>query len=138
MTFKTLLKMSIMIPALSLSLNSYAAEKETPAKEAPVAVKTTSAENAEMMELAKALAKNKKFGLIGERVNGYVAPVRPRKSVNEVVRKVNEGRLKHYRRIAEQSGFSMTEIERLAGEKAAKNAPVGHYIEIDRLWIKKQ
>ncbi|GKT12164.1 MAG: hypothetical protein ISEC1_P1139 [Thiomicrorhabdus sp.] len=153
MNLKKIAQHCLIIPFLGLSLSVHAAEKSTdkPADaaeeqqnaeqikkmEQEVAAQLITEKAAEKKRLAAELTKFKKRGLIGERANGYIAPVRPSRHTNELVRKINQGRLEHYARIAQKANYSVIQIEIIAGEKARANEASGHYIEKDRLWIKK-
>ena len=159
MNLKKIALQSLFIPLLGLSIGVHAAEAKVDKKaetkveakadekqtaeqikemEKQIAIEAAAKKEATKKELAAKLTKFKNRGLVGERANGYIAPVRPRWDVNELVQKINQGRLKHYAKIAADSGYSVIQIEVIAGEKSRKNAKVGHYIENERVWEKKK
>lgn len=146
MNLKKTFQYSLLIPFMGLSLGVQAADKaadkqtaeQVQQMEKDIAAKKATDEASEKIKLAEQLTKYKNYGLIGERANGYVAPVRPNKKTIDIVRKVNQGRLDLYRKIAEANNFSVIQIEVMAGDKARERAKAGHYIESERLWVKKQ
>ena len=151
MNLKKIAQHSLLIPILGLSMSVHAAEKapekapeevqnaeQIEAMKQQIAEQHAAEQAALKKQLAEQLTKYKKFGLVGERANGYVAPVRPRSDVNQLVQKINQGRLVHYKKIALEAGYSVIQIELIAGKKSRENAKSGHYIEAERLWIKKQ
>lgn len=83
------------------------------------------------------LATYKAQGKIGEQVNGFLAVIQDRKATRQLVKAINQERLKHYEKIALNNQLSLQEVEYIAGKKAAEKAKKGHYIQQNGQWIKK-
>ena len=80
--------------------------------------------------VASALTRPKADGLIGEQANGYIGlviedvPADIRKLVNEVNAKRKAG----YQKIATKQGVSLTEVEKVGGNKALEKTLGGNYV----------
>lgn len=81
-------------------------------------------------------AKNQ--GLVGETLNGYLAPVGSvTPEISALVNTVNSQRKAEYQRIAQQNKIAVKDVEALAGKKAIEKSPAGHYVNITGQWQKK-
>jgi uncharacterized protein YdbL (DUF1318 family) len=74
----------------------------------------------------------KSQGLVGEDSSGYVAAVTspPSKEVRDLMREVNDKRREEYARIASQNKISVSDVEKLAGQKAIEKTESGNYIRL--------
>jgi len=79
-------------------------------------------------------------GLVGERVDGYVAAVSttPSDEVKALVAEVNTKRKAAYQEIAAHNGAAVDEVAKLAAQKLLERAPVGSWIEADGRWYQKK
>ena len=120
MNLKKIAQHSLLIPILGLSMSVNAAEKapekapeevqnaeQIEAMKQQIAEQHATEQAALKKQLGEQLTKYKKFGLVGERANGYLALVCPRSDVNQLVQKINQGRLAHYQKIAQEVGYSV-------------------------------
>ena len=82
----------------------------------------------------------KASGLVGERVDGYVAAVAPSPSadVAALVADVNAKRKATYQDIAKKNGTDAAEVAKLAAQKLMERAPKGAWIHADGRWFQKQ
>jgi uncharacterized protein YdbL (DUF1318 family) len=82
----------------------------------------------------------KAAGLIGERPDGFVAPVQPNPSpdIAAIVRQINAKRLAAYEKIAAEENVSIDQVGALAAEKIKRQAPSGEYfMSSDGTWAPK-
>jgi uncharacterized protein YdbL (DUF1318 family) len=82
----------------------------------------------------------KASGLVGEKVDGYVAAVAPNPSadVTALVAQVNAKRKATYQGIAEKNGTDVGEVGKLAAQKLLERAPKGAWIHADGKWYQKK
>ncbi|VAW49430.1 hypothetical protein MNBD_GAMMA04-1472 [hydrothermal vent metagenome] len=96
--------------------------------------------NVQAMTLTEAkeqLATYKVQGKVGEKVNGFLTVIQDRKATRNLVKLINQERLKHYQKIALHNQLTLQEVEDLAGKKVAEKAKKGHYIQQNGQWVKK-
>jgi len=91
--------------------------------------------------LATALSLDvaKPDGSVGETQSGYVEAVSasPNAEVANLVKEINSKRKKKYQQIAKDTNASLSEVEKLAGEKAIKRTKPGNYVKRSGNWVKK-
>lgn len=80
---------------------------------------------------AQSLDEAKAQGLVGEKVDGYVAAVsaNPSPEIQALVQTTNEGRRQAYVDLARRNGIAVEEVGILSAEKLRANARSGHYIQ---------
>ncbi|MDO6707027.1 YdbL family protein [Photobacterium sp. 1_MG-2023] len=86
------------------------------------------------------LQQAKAQGLVGEANNGYLAPVTlsPSSEVRQLIQQVNIDRKESYQRIAVSNGLTLSEVARLAYQKAVEKTESGHFYQNPSgLWVKK-
>lgn len=85
------------------------------------------------------LDEAKARGLVGETIEGYLAPVEETASpeVQALVEEVNARRRAEYRRIAEQNGIGMEQVEALAAKKAIEKTAPGGWVRVNGEWRQK-
>ncbi len=96
-----------------------------------------SAQAMTLTEAKKQLSTYKTQGKVGEKVNGFLAVIQDRKATRQLVKNINQERLKHYEKIALDNQLTLQEVEYLAGQKSAQKSKKGHYIQKNGQWIKK-
>lgn len=81
--------------------------------------------------LALTLDEAKSSGLVGEKVDGYIAAVvaNPDADVQALVSTTNNGRSKVYADLAQRNGITVEAVGVLSGEKLRNEAPAGTYIQ---------
>lgn len=68
-------------------------------------------------------------GLVGERFDGLIAPVQGGGGeVDALVARINAERMAEFRRIAEQRGVPVTEVQKLVGQQQIGKVPPGTYV----------
>jgi len=90
--------------------------------------------------VASALTQPKADGLIGEQANGYLGLVTQDVSAEtrKLVSDVNARRKAGYKNIASKQGTSLTEVEKVGGNKAFEKTLRGNYIrDVNGVWRKK-
>ena len=90
-----------------------------------------------LSEAKSQLATYKAQGKVGEKLNGFLAVIQDRKATRNLVKTINQERLKHYEKIALNNQLTLQEVEYIAGKKVAERAKKGHYIQQNGQWIKK-
>lgn len=86
------------------------------------------------------LAAAKAAGYVGERPDGLVGFVTDAvpAEVRQLVERVNAERLERYRRIAENSGASLEQVQRVAGAELMARTPPGQYVmNAAGRWVRK-
>ncbi|MGS0681432.1 YdbL family protein [Shewanella sp. 125m-7] len=77
-------------------------------------------------------------GLVGEQLNGYLGVVKSSSAANAVASEVNAKRKSYYEKIAKQNNISVSDVAKLAAEKAIEATKTGHYIQNSSgKWVKK-
>ncbi|ABZ76997.1 conserved hypothetical protein [Shewanella halifaxensis HAW-EB4] len=87
---------------------------------------------------AISLQDAKAQGLVGEQINGYLGVVQNSAEAKAVASSVNTKRKAHYEKIAKQNSISVSDVAKLAAERAIQATKKGHYIQSKSgKWIKK-
>lgn len=83
------------------------------------------------LALALTLDEAKARGLVGEKVDGYIAAVAasPDPELQNLVTSTNEKRRQVYAELAQRNGISLEQVGILSGEKLRANAPAGTYVQ---------
>lgn len=83
------------------------------------------------LALALTLDEAKSQGLVGEKVDGYIAAViaNPNAEVRELVKVTNDGRRKVYAELAQRNGITVEAVGIVSAEKLHANAAPGTYIQ---------
>ncbi|CAA0079714.1 Uncharacterised protein [BD1-7 clade bacterium] len=80
------------------------------------------------------LDQAKADGLVGETPSGYLKAVKASNEINALVTSINNKRMAQYKKVAMQNGLTLSQVEKLAGEKAIKRTRSGNYILRDGAW----
>ncbi len=83
------------------------------------------------------LADAKDAGLVGEQQNGYLGAVVERPDVMALIADINAKRKVKYSELANAHNLTLTQVEKLAAQKAYDKTVAGHYVRIDGKWVKK-
>ncbi|GAA0591775.1 YdbL family protein [Caenispirillum bisanense] len=67
-------------------------------------------------------------GLVGERFDGLLAPVQGGGEAEALAARINAQRMEEYRRIAEQRGVPVSEVQKLAGQSLINKVPPGTFV----------
>lgn len=88
---------------------------------------------------AASLTDAKKAGYIGEQANGYIGYVKSAPAdVKELVAEVNKKRNARYKKIAKAQKLSLSEVEKIGGQKAMDKTSAGNFIKpAGKGWVKK-
>ncbi|GIU07733.1 MULTISPECIES: YdbL family protein [unclassified Shewanella] len=87
---------------------------------------------------AISLQDAKAQGLVGEQLNGYLGVVKSSAEAKSVVSSVNAKRKAHYEKIAKKNSITVSDVAKLAAEKAIQATKKGHYIQNKSgKWVKK-
>ena len=80
---------------------------------------------------AQSLDEAKAQGLVGEKVDGYVAAVtaNPSPEIQALIQSTNDGRRKVYADLAQRNGITVEAVGILSAEKLHANARSGEYIQ---------
>lgn len=78
--------------------------------------------------LALDLDQARAEGLVGERFDGLIAAVKSGGEVDALVARINAQRMEEYRRIAQQRGVPVTEVQKLVGQQLIGKVPAGTYV----------
>lgn len=84
-----------------------------------------------------ALDQAKADGMVGETPTGYLDVIKPAGQAQAIVDVINQARRAEYARIAEKHGIELVKVEAVAGKKAVDKTPVGQFVLIDGIWVKK-
>lgn len=77
-------------------------------------------------------------GRVGETLSGYVAARQQDEETLALVKRINEGRMQQYQRVAQQNNLTASEVARIAGEKLVNRAGSGEYVRgINGQWLQK-
>lgn len=91
-----------------------------------------------LVSFAVTLEQAKTQGLVGETLSGYLAVLQADPETTALVEQINEQRRQRYQAVAERNGVSLSEIERLAGQKLIDNAKQGEWVQgVNRQWRQK-
>ena len=89
---------------------------------------------------ASSLTQSKADGLIGEQADGYLGLVTQNApaDIRKLVAEVNTQRKAGYQKIAAKQGTSLSEVEKVGGNKAFEKTRTGNYIrDASGTWRKK-
>lgn len=89
---------------------------------------------------ALSLDEAKRSGAVGEKADGYLAPVKGGSAaeINQLVATVNEKRKTAYSQIAQKNGSPMSVVEKVGAKEAIEKSPAGTFIQAgDGSWIQK-
>ena len=88
---------------------------------------------------ALTLDEARQQGRVGETLSGYVAARQQDEETLALVKRINDGRLQQYQRVAQQNNLTASEVARIAGEKLVNRAGSGEYVRgINGQWLQKQ
>ncbi len=93
-----------------------------------------------LLAFGSPLHEAKEQGLLGERPDGYLGLVKPsaNKKTVKIMKEINRKRREVYKGIAKKNGTKLSAVEGLAGKKAIKKTPSGHFImKPDGTWTPK-
>jgi uncharacterized protein YdbL (DUF1318 family) len=84
------------------------------------------------LALAITLGEAKSQGLVGEKVDGFIAAVtaNPSAEVQALITSTNEGRRKVYADLAKQNGISVEQVGIVSAEKLRASAASGEYVQL--------
>jgi len=84
------------------------------------------------------LKEAKAANLIGEKSNGYIGVIsNSNPELTTLVQTINQKRKQKYQAIAASNGTSLKALEIVAGQKTIQKTPVGQYIQVKGVWVKK-
>jgi uncharacterized protein YdbL (DUF1318 family) len=87
---------------------------------------------------ALTLDEARQQGRVGETLSGYVATRQQDDETLALVKRINEGRMQQYQRVAQQNNLTASEVARIAGEKLVNRAGSGEYVRgINGQWLQK-
>lgn len=87
---------------------------------------------------ALTLDEARQQGRLGETLSGYVAARQQDDETLALVKRINDGRMQQYQRVAQQNNLSTSEVARIAGEKLVSRAGSGEYVRgINGQWLRK-
>ncbi|MDF7630372.1 YdbL family protein [Erwiniaceae bacterium L1_55_4] len=87
---------------------------------------------------ALTLDEARQQGRVGETLSGYVAARQQDDETQALVKRINDGRMQQYQRVAQQNNLSTSEVARIAGEKLVSRAGSGEYVRgINGQWLRK-
>lgn len=92
------------------------------------------------LAFGQSLDQAKAQGLVGEKVDGYIAAVTPNPSpeIQALIQSTNDGRRKAYADLAQRNGITVEEVGILSAEKLHANAKSGEYIQSPSgQWVQK-
>lgn len=83
------------------------------------------------LALALTLDEAKAQGLVGEKVDGYIAAVTasPSAEVQQLITSTNNGRRQVYNDLAQKNGITVEQVGIVSAEKLRANAKSGEYIQ---------
>lgn len=88
-------------------------------------------------EAMSSLSQAKSEGTVGEMANGYLGVIKNQGNANEIATLINDARKKEYQALAKKNGITLSDIEKMAGQKAQEKTPSGQYINVNGSWKKK-
>lgn len=92
------------------------------------------------LTFAITLDEAKAQGLVGEKVDGYVAAViaNPTAEIEELIKTTNDGRRKVYADLAQRNGITIDAVGIVSAEKLREKAARGEYVQsTSGQWEKK-
>ncbi|TWI57391.1 hypothetical protein IQ22_00607 [Pseudomonas duriflava] len=91
----------------------------------------------DLNQAMEALGSAKAAGQLGEQPNGYLGIVSGGGQAKEIATLINNARRAEYKRLAQQNGIQLGDVEAIAGKKALDKTPSGQYIQLNGKWIRK-
>lgn len=88
-------------------------------------------------EAMSGLSQAKASGVVGEQANGYLGVVKAGGNSAELAKLINDARKKEYQAVAQKNGITLSDVEKMAGEKAQEKTPAGQYIQVGGQWKQK-
>ena len=87
---------------------------------------------------ALTLDEARQQGRVGETLSGYLAARQQDDETLALVKRINDGRMQQYQRVAQQNNLTTSEVARIAGEKLVSRAGSGEYVRgINGQWLRK-
>lgn len=91
-----------------------------------------------MAAFAMDLKAARDAGLVGEKLDGYVAVLKPSDDVNALASDVNAKRSAEYSRISKENSQTVAVVAKLAAPKIIENLSKGHFYQAaDGSWKQK-
>jgi uncharacterized protein YdbL (DUF1318 family) len=88
--------------------------------------------------MALDLSEARKTGAVGEKSDGFIAPIKSNPDVIALVSQVNAGRLEEYKRISKQNKQPVEAVGAVAAEQIINNLPLGSmYQNANGQWKKR-
>ena len=89
------------------------------------------------LSFALDLDEAKDKGLVGEKDNGYLGLVVNQADAQKLIAEINEKRRAIYLELASKKNITLTQVEKLAAQKAYNKTAAGHYLWVNGAWQKK-
>lgn len=87
---------------------------------------------------AQSLEQAKSSGLVGERADGLLGPVKsPSPEIQALIDRINAQRMEEYRQIASQNNTAVQAVMAIAGKKLIDRAARGTYVNPGDGWVRK-
>ncbi|WP_312310878.1 YdbL family protein [Atlantibacter sp.] len=88
---------------------------------------------------ALTLNEARQQGLVGETLDGYIAPRAQDSQTLALVKQINEARAQSYRELAERNHLPVDDVAKLAGQKLVERAAPGEYVRgINGQWLRRK
>lgn len=88
--------------------------------------------------LALTLNEARQQGLVGETLDGYIAPRVQDSQTLALVKQINEARAQSYRQLAERNHLPADDVAKMAGQKLVDRAAPGEYVRgINGQWMRR-
>ncbi|MFQ3248727.1 MAG: hypothetical protein ACI9O6_000529 [Glaciecola sp.] len=89
------------------------------------------------LSFAMDLDEAKDKGLVGEKDNGYLGLVVNQAEAQKLIAEINAKRREIYLELAAKNNITLTQVEKLAAQKAYSKTAAGHYLWVNGVWRKK-
>ncbi|WP_412971710.1 YdbL family protein [Glaciecola sp. MF2-115] len=89
------------------------------------------------LSFAMDLDEAKDRGLVGEKDNGYLGLVVNQAEAQKLIAEINAKRREIYLELAAKNNITLTQVEKLAAQKAYSKTAAGHYLWVNGVWRKK-
>ncbi len=88
--------------------------------------------------LALTLNEARQQGLVGETLDGYIAPRAQDSQTLALVKQINAARAQSYRQLAERNNLPADDVAKMAGQKLVERAAPGEYVRgINGQWMRR-
>lgn len=88
--------------------------------------------------LALTLNEARQQGLVGETLDGYIAPRAQDSQTLALVKQINEARAQSYRQLAARNHLPVDDVAKMAGQKLVDRAAHGEYVRgINGQWMRR-